>query len=142
MINNSIGLLAILVIVTGITPAAFALTELERTSIGNPRLENTSGAPLVDKINVNQQIQISADIINHQTKSQEFIYIVQIKNSANVVVSLEWIGGQLTPNQKFSSSISWAATSSGEYTAEIFVWENFKNYSALTEYSKKLISVV
>ncbi len=140
MVSKGIGLLAILVITVSVTPA-FALTELERTSIIDPRLENTFGSPVLDNINVNQKIQISADITNHQTKSQNFVYLVQIKNNADFVVSLGWISGQLTPNQEFSPSLSWTPNDSGKYTAEVFVWEGLKNQSALSEYTKLSISV-
>jgi hypothetical protein len=140
VVGKGIGLLAILVITVSITPA-FALTELERTSIMEPRLENAFGAPVLDNINVNQQIQISADITNHQTKSQNFVYLVQIKNDADFVVSLGWISGQLTPNQELSPSLSWTSSNSGKYTAEIFVWEGLNNHSALSEYTKLSISV-
>ena len=125
----------------GSTSPAWALNELERTSISNPRLENAFGASTADNVNVNQQIQISSDITNHQVKSQNFVYIVQIKNNADFVVSLGWISGQLTPDQKLSPSLSWTPNNSGIYTAEIFVWESLKNHSALAEYSKLQISV-
>lgn len=140
MICRGVGLLAILVIIVSVTPA-FALTELEKTSIMNPRLENTFGSTVLDNINVNQQIQISADITNHQTKSQNFVYLVQIKDDADIVVSLGWISGQLTPNQELSPSLSWTPNNSGKYTAEIFTWEGLKNRSALSEYIKLSISV-
>lgn len=140
MICRGVGLLAILVIIVSVTPA-FALTELEKTSIMNPRLENTFGLTVLDNINVNQQIQISADITNHQTKSQNFVYLVQIKDDADIVVSLGWISGQLTPNQELSPSLSWTPNNSGKYTAEIFTWEGLKNRSALSEYIKLSISV-
>ena len=140
MLSKSIGLLAILVIIIGITPA-FALTELERTSMVDPRLENAFGAPVSDKINVNQQIQISADITNHQTKSQNFVYFVQIKNDVDIVISLGWISGQLTPDQKLSPSLSWAPTESGEFIAEVFVWEGIVNHKALSEYTTLQIRV-
>ena len=127
-------------VIAGANPA-FALTELERTSIENPRLENAFEVAIIDNVNVNQQIQISSDITNHQKKSQNFVYLVQIKNESDVVVSLGWISGQLTPNQKFSPSLSWIPVNSGKYVAEIFVWEGLKNHNALSEYSKLQISV-
>jgi hypothetical protein len=129
MMGKCIGLLAILVIIISITPA-FALTELERTSMVDPRLVNVFGAPVSDKINVNQQ-----------TKSQNFVYLVQIKNDANIVISLGWISGQLTPDQKLSPSLSWSATESGEFIAEVFVWEGIVNHRALSEYRTLQIRV-
>lgn len=140
MLGKGIGLMAILVITIGITPA-FALTELERASIDKPRLENAFGSPIFDNVNVNQQIQISADVTNHQVKSQNFVYLVQIKDDSGVVVSIGWISGQLTPNQELSPSLSWTPYESGKYTAQVFVWEGLKNHSALSQVSQLEISV-
>jgi len=134
--------LAVVVLILSISfVPVFALTELERATINDPRLENAFGAPVADNVNVSQQIQISADIVNHQEKSQNFVYLVQIKDKTDLVVSLGWISGQLTPEQKLSPSLSWTADKSGEFTAEIFVWEGLKNHSALTEYTTLQINV-
>jgi hypothetical protein len=138
--RKGIGLLLIIAITASVNPA-FALNELERSSIENPRLENAFEVPIMDNVNVNQQIQISSDITNNQKKSQNFVYLVQIKNESELVVSLGWISGQLTPDQKLSPSLSWTPTDSGKYVAEIFVWEGLKNHNALSEYSKLQISV-
>ena len=141
MVGKGAILLVIMLGFTAIIIPTYAVTELERTSVINPRLENAFGAPVVDNVNVNQQIQISADITNHQEKSQNFVYLVQIKNDVDMVVSLGWISGQLTPDQKLNPSLSWTPSNSGKYVAEIFVWEGLKNHSALSEYSKLQISV-
>jgi len=112
---------------------AFAVTELERATIEDPRVENAFGIPIIDNVNVHQQIQISSDITNNQMKSQTFVYIVQLKNEEGFVVSVGWISGQLTPDQKLNPSLSWTPVDSGEFTAEIFVWEGLQNQRALTE---------
>ncbi len=140
MFGKGIVVLLAIVITVSANPV-FALNELERSSVEDPRLENVFEAPIMDNVNVNQQIQISSDITNHQKKSQNFVYLVQIKNEAEVVVSLGWISGQLTPDQKLSPSLSWTPTNSGKYVAEIFVWEGLKNHNALSEQSKLQISV-
>jgi len=97
--------------------------------------------PLGNNVNVDQQIQISADITNNQKISQTFIYLVQIKDEENFVVSVGWISGQLTPNQKLNPSLSWTPTQLGEFTAEIFVWEGLRNHNALSENTLLQISV-
>ena len=139
MIGKGIGVFFIILAV-GLNPA-WGLSDLERSSITNPRLENAFGIEIVDNVNVNQQIQVSADITNHQEKSQNFVYIVQIKNESNQIVSLGWISGQLTPNQTLNPSLSWSPSNSGEYNAEIFVWEGLVNHKALSEYTMMNISV-
>jgi len=115
------------------TVPVFAVTELERATIEDPRLENAFGVPIIDNVNVHQQIQISSDITNNQMKSQTFVYLVQLKNEEGFVVSVGWISGQLTPDQKLNPSLSWTPVDSGEFTAEIFVWEGLQNQRALTE---------
>ena len=139
VLGKEIGTIFILLSI-GLNPA-WGLTELERASVSNPRLENAFGVPIVDNVNVNQQIQISADITNHQEKSQTFVYLIQIKNESGQIVSLGWISGQLTPDQKLNPSLSWIPSEAGEFTAEIFVWEGLKNHRALAEYSMLSISV-
>lgn len=141
MTGKIIGLLVIVLIFSISFIPAFALTELQRATTSDPRLENAFGAPIADNVNVNQQIQISADITNNQEKSQNFVYLVQIKNKTGFVVSLGWISGQLTPDQKLSPSLSWTPEKSGEFIAEIFVWEGLKNHNALTEYTILQINV-
>ncbi|MCV0367495.1 MAG: hypothetical protein K5798_09585 [Nitrosopumilus sp.] len=135
MIVRIFSALAIIVFLAT-SSSAFALNELERATMNDPRLENAFGQPVDDNVNVNQQIQISADITNNQEKSQNFVYLVQIKNENNFVVSLGWISGQLTPNQKLNPSLSWTPNDSGEFVAEIFVWEGLVNHSALANYSE------
>ena len=101
----------------------FAIEPLDRVDIKNPRMVNSFGSKILDQINVNQQVQITAEIKNNQEKTQEFSYIVQIKNQNNVVISISWITGSLSAGQSFTSALSWAPRTSGEYTAEIFVWD-------------------
>ncbi len=141
MLGKVFGLLVILLVLSISFVPVFALTELQRATTSDPRLENAFGSPIVDNVNVNQQIQISADITNNQEKSQNFVYLVQLKNEIGFVVSLGWISGQLTPDQKLSPSLSWTPDESGEFTAEIFVWEGLKNHNALTEYTMLQINV-
>jgi hypothetical protein len=136
------GLLGILFVVSISFVPAFALDELERASISNPKLVNAFGVPIGNNVNVDQQIQISSDITNNQEKSQKFAYLVQIKDKTGLVVSFNWFLGELNPHQKLSPSLSWLPKESGEFTAEIFVWEGFPiNHNALSEYTTLQINV-
>ena len=123
-----------------ITPA-FALTELDRVSIVEPRLVNVFDDPLGNSITVGQKIQVSADVTNNQENTQPFSYLVQIKEESGYVVSVVWFSAQLAPNQKLSPSVSWIPKESGEFIAEIFVWEGIANHKALAEYTTLQISI-
>ena len=87
MLNKSIVLLVILLVISISFTTAFALTELQKATISDPRLENTFRVSIGNNVNVDQQFQISADITNNQEKSQNFVYLVQIKNNVGFVVS-------------------------------------------------------
>jgi hypothetical protein len=113
----------VVMVFTVLMNPVFASTQLDRVNITNPRLVNAFGSKISDQINVNQQVQISADVKNNQEKSQKFVYIVQIKNQNGVIVSLGWISGSLNPGQTFSPALSWTPKVSDVYTAEIFVWD-------------------
>ena len=86
MLSKSFVLLVILLIFSISFTTAFALTELQKATISDPRLENTFRVSIGNNVNVDQQFQISADITNNQEKSQNFVYLVQIKNNAGFVV--------------------------------------------------------
>ncbi|HET9009809.1 MAG TPA: hypothetical protein VFN17_06785 [Nitrosarchaeum sp.] len=113
----------VMLVFTVLMNPVFASTQLDRIDITNPRLVNAFGSKISDQINVNQQVQISADVKNNQEKSQKFVYIVQVKNQNGVIVSLGWISGSLNPGQTFSPALSWTPKVSDAYTAEIFVWD-------------------
>jgi len=141
VLNKSIVMLVILLVFSISFTTVFALTDLQKTTISDPRLVNTFGIPIGNNVNVDQQFQISADITNNQEKSQNFVYLVQIKNNEGFVVSLGWISGQLTPDQKLSPSLSWTPNESGEFTTEIYVWEGLINHKALSQYTTLQINV-
>jgi len=112
--------------------SAYGISPLERAVINDERLVNLSGSTLGEHIIVNQQVQITAKITNTQDETQDFVYIVQIKDENDIVVKLGWISGSMTKHQSFSPSLSWTPKQVGEYTAEIFVWESLVNQDALT----------
>jgi len=121
---------------------AYAMTQLDRAEITNPRLVDSFGQQVSNQVNVNQHVQITTDIKNNQEKIQKFVYIVQVKNQNGVVVSLGWINGlSLEPQQTFSPALSWTPLASDEYIVEIFVWDvseegsnkSWNNLDALTE---------
>jgi len=81
---------------------------------------------------VDEQIMIMADITNNQDVQQNFAYITQVKNDKDVVISLSWLTGSLSPRQSFSPAQSWIPKESGNYQIQVFVWESIKNPEALS----------
>jgi len=81
---------------------------------------------------VDEQIMIIADISNNQDVQQNFAYITQVKNDRDIVISLSWLTGSLSPRQMFSPAQSWIATEPGIYHIQVFVWESITNPEALS----------
>ena len=142
MVSNGIGLLVVLLVFSISVTTAFALTELESVTISDPRLETAIGGAIGNDITVDQQVQISADVTNNQEEPQKFAYLVQIKDKAGFVISLGFFTGvELDSHKKFSPSISWIPDKPGEFTAEIYVWDDLKNNNALSDYTTLQINV-
>lgn len=114
-------------------PTSLAIEPLDRAPATSPRLVDAFGNQVTEHVNVNQQVQITADITNNQNTSQDFVYIVQIKDGENIVVSLAWITGSLSPGQLLSPALSWTPDRAGSFIAEIYVWESLSNQDALSK---------
>ncbi|MBS3922481.1 MAG: hypothetical protein KGZ37_04945 [Nitrosarchaeum sp.] len=104
---------------------------LERAPAANLRIVDAFGNSL-STVNVDQQVQITADLANGQDREQAFAYLVQIQDGNGVTVSLAWITGSLSAGQSFSPALSWIPTDAGTYTATAFVWESVDNPTALS----------
>ena len=85
-----------------------------------------------DKVTVDKQVMVVADLSNGQDRDQKFAYIVQIRDENDVVTTLSWLTGSFTPRQTFSPALSWTPISAGTYTIQIFVWESVYNPDALS----------
>ena len=104
---------------------------LERAPAADLRVVDSSGNSL-GTVSVDQQVQITADLMNGQDRDQAFAYLVQVQDGNGVVVSLSWITGSLTPGQSFSPSTSWTPEMAGMYTVTAFIWESLNNPTALS----------
>jgi len=90
---------------------------------------------------VDEQIMIMADISNNQDVQQNFAYITQVKNDKDVIISLSWLTGSLSPRQSFSPAQSWIPNESGNYHIQIFVWESIDNPEALSPPLSMIVKV-
>ncbi len=127
MITLNSSLLTLLPIFLLLNNAVFAAV-YDDTAIQNAQLVSQDE----DKVTVDEQVMIMADLSNGQDRAQKFAYIVQIRDENGVVTSLSWITGSLTPGQSFSPALSWTPISAGTYTIQIFVWESVDNPDALS----------
>jgi hypothetical protein len=90
---------------------------------------------------VDEQIMIMADVSNNQDTQQNFAYITQVKNDRDVVISLSWLTGSLSPRQSFSPAQSWIPTEPGTYHIQVYVWESIDHPSALSPPLSMVVNV-
>lgn len=93
-------------------------------------------------LQVDKQIMVTADITNQQDTFQPFAYVTQIKNQDQVVISLSWLTGSLSPGQSFSPAQSWTPYESGTYLIEVFVWAGIDNPDALSPPLSMSVTVI
>jgi len=123
------------------TTVGTAFPPLERAPAANARVVDASGNSVAE-VSSGQQVQIAADVTNGQSKDQAFAYLVQVQDASGVTVSLSWLSGSLTSGQSMTAAQSWTPTSSGSYTATVFVWESVSNPTALSPTVSVNIDVV
>ena len=116
---------------TATTIVGTPLPPLEQAPVSNARILDSTGKSL-DRISMNQQIQIVSDVTNQEKNEQPFAYLVQIQDSNGITVSLTWITGTMVPKQTLNLGQSWLPITPGTYTAQIFVWESITNPNALS----------
>ena len=117
--------------ITATTLVGTSVPPLERAPASNLRVVDSFGNSL-DTVSVDQQVQITADLMNGQDRDQAFAYLVQVQDANGVVVSLAWITGSMSAEQSFSPAESWTPSTPGMYTATAFVWESLDNPTALS----------
>ncbi len=90
---------------------------------------------------LNQQVQIITQIQNMQSRTQDFVNIMQITDKNGVVVSLSWIVGNLNESQQFEISQSWTPKQKGQFTIETFVWQSLDDATPLSATQAQTITV-
>ncbi len=103
---------------------------IQRISVEDVFFANSLSIPIEPIIN--EQIQVVGIIHNNQNYVQPFVYITQIKDQEEAVVSLFWILGELASNQSLELSKSWIPTEFGNYTVETFVWNSLQDQTSLS----------
>ena len=103
-------------------------------------LSDTFGNSLTS-FSTNDQIQIVGKIFNEQSFKQKFIYLFQVKDENNLVVSVSWIQGEISGNQNLDVSQSWIPKKTGTYTIETYAWNSLINTTPLSSPLSKSIFV-
>jgi len=98
----------------------------EPITITRVDLVDHTGASALPTIGTQATIQVVLE--NNQAVEQNFVYIVQIKDSNGFTIHLSWTTVTLMPlASKTAISQPWEVNSAGSYTVEVFVWKDVTN---------------
>ncbi len=117
-----------------------SIPSLEKLTNSQITLTDSSGKPL-KSFPANNRIQIVGTITNEQTFNQKFVYLVQIKNHDNSVVSLSWMSGELSGYQNLDVSQSWLPKNSGTFFIETYVWNSLEEQIPLSQFTSTSIFI-
>ena len=104
----------------------------ERLSMNELEILSQNGE-LIERLEIGQTGMLFSKVKNIIDFSQEFTYIVQIKNEDDNVISLSWVTGEAMPSQELGMSVSWMPQEPGKYSIERFVWNSIQGAIPLTD---------
>ena len=116
-----------------------SIPPLEKLTNSQITLTDSLGKPLTS-LQENNRIQIVGSIKNEQNFNQKFVYLIQVKDHTNTVISLSWITGELSGKQNLDVSQSWLPLNSGSFFIETYVWNSLEDQIALS--NSKSISII
>ena len=117
----------------------FLVTEVPREKLTTSaiRLEDAKGMP-TSTPKVGQQILIRTPIKNTLQISQDYAYIVLIKNADQVTILLTWKKDSIAPLGLSTPAISWTPKSEGTYGIEVFIWKSIEEPEPLSSQVEKV----
>ena len=102
---------------------------IDRAITSNLRITDAFGN-ILNSISVNQQVQLTIDIVNQQNQDLPFTYWVVINGTQ---FHESWISGSLSSGQSFSPIVSWIPTESGgTYDISAHVVDNIDDKNFLS----------
>ncbi len=101
--------------------------------LDNIDLVNSFGQKF-DEIKSEQVLQVVADITNSDDYSQDFIYMVEVKNDENTIVQpAKWITGTLNSKQTLNVGLSWIPKETGQFRATISTGTGVNSVSQIAD---------
>ncbi|MFQ5921033.1 MAG: hypothetical protein ACE5JV_03350, partial [Nitrososphaerales archaeon] len=108
--------------------------KLDRFSALNTRGESVSS------VRVGEPALLKVGLTSDVSERQQYMYILQIRDQNDYVVSISWLIAHLDAGASGEASIAWIPPEPGTYTADAFVWNNLEDAVPLsfTSLSKTL----
>lgn len=116
-------------------------TQREKMMMSQVKFEDARGVP-ISTAKVGQNVLIRTSIKSMMQTSQDYAYIVQVKDAEHVTVFLEAKNGSVTPLGLSTPAITWVPEAEGAYNVEVYLWSGMDTPEPLsTDVGKAIIMV-
>ncbi|MDC8453391.1 MAG: hypothetical protein LV477_10860 [Candidatus Nitrosotalea sp.] len=109
-------------------------------SISSPMMVDATGHA-ISSFQVGQQIGIQSMLTNHEAHDQRFAYVVEAMDKNHVLDYFEGFSASMLNNQSFTATQVWTPREAGNYTVQVFVWDNLASAALLSDVMEKQITV-
>lgn len=117
--------------ITATTLIGIISSPLEKISIENCSLLDEDNQEIT-LLEVKQKMVISASLVNHQQKSQPFLFLADIQDETGVTIQTPSITGSIANNSKMLVKLPWSPRYPGKYLINLVVWESINNPTVLS----------
>ncbi|VVC06182.1 Uncharacterised protein [uncultured archaeon] len=118
------------VLLFGFVQSAMAMNS--DVALTAPSMVDTSGQK-ISSFHAGQQIGVESTLTNNGKSEQKFTYLVQVIDKNGATDYLEGFSASMLPSQSFTASQVWIPKTTGQYTIEVFVWNNLFSAIPLTD---------
>ena len=113
----------------------------EKVTTAEIKFEDERGMS-ISTVKVGQQVLIRALIKNTLQISQDYAYIVQVKDVDQATVLLTWKNSSIAPLGLSTPAIAWTPAGEGTYSVEVFVWKSMNVPEPLSMHVEKATIIV
>ncbi len=95
----------------------------------------------VSQVLAGQQVVLSTTVKNNEAGSTSYAAIVEVRDSNDITVYLNWQTGTLTANGETGIGLSWTPDQPGKYTVKVYVLSGLANPRILSQTVTSTINV-
>ena len=85
----------------------------------------------VNSLSVGDLPVFESTLKNNVNGDQKFVYFMEIKDARGITVNFSYLVGEMPKGKVLGIGLSWMPDAKGEYTVDVFVWDDLENPNPL-----------
>jgi hypothetical protein len=110
------------------------------TTVTPPAPPDPTGQVL-DEISAGQQVVLTTSVRNNNASPQDFVALIEVRDSSGITIFLAWQTGTLNANGQTQVGLSWTPEVPGDYDVRTFVISDLNDPRVLSTVSESTITV-